>query len=54
MAKPTQAKEPDGKDKAEGGGPNSLIINVITTAIVCIIFIGVNYFLQSNLSLKIA
>lgn len=49
MAKPTQAKEPDGKDKAEGGGPNSLIINVITTAIVCIIFIGVNYFLQSNL-----
>ena len=49
MAKPTQAKEPDGKDKAEGGGPSSLIINVITTAIVCIIFIGVNYFLQSNL-----
>ena len=51
MAKPTQAKEPDNKekDKNEGGGANSILINVITTTIVCIIFIGVNYFLQSNL-----
>lgn len=49
MAKPTQAKEPDNKEqKAEGGG-NSILINIITTTIVCIIFIGVNYFLQSNL-----
>ncbi len=53
MAKPNQAKEevkPE-KDKAAEGaaGNNSIIINVITTTIVCIIFIGVNYFLQSNL-----
>lgn len=51
MAKPTQAKEPEKKDtdkEAQGGG-NSIIINIITTTIVCIIFIGVNYFLQSNL-----
>lgn len=49
MAKPTQAKEPENKEqKAEGGG-NSILINIITTTIVCIIFIGVNYFLQSNL-----
>ena len=50
MAKPTQAKEPENKEKAAaGGGVNSILINVITTTIVCIIFIGVNYFLQSNL-----
>ena len=51
MAKPTQAKEPENKDKDKDaqGGSNSIIINVITTTIVCIIFIGVNYFLQSNL-----
>lgn len=50
MAKPTQAKEPENKEKAAaGGGTNSILINVITTTIVCIIFIGVNYFLQSNL-----
>jgi len=50
MAKPTQAKEPETKEitKAEGGS-NSLLINIITTTIICIIFIGVNYFLQSNL-----
>ena len=54
MTKPNQAKEPDlkpEKDKGnEGGhGGNSILINIITTTIVCIIFIGVNYFLQSNL-----
>lgn len=52
MAKPTQAKEPENKEKdkpAEAGGGNSILINIITTTIVCIIFIGVNYFLQSNL-----
>ena len=49
MAKPTQAKEPENKEKPAGGGANSILINVITTTIVCIIFIGVNYFLQSNL-----
>lgn len=51
MAKPTQAKEPENKEKAAaaGGGTSSILINVITTTIVCIIFIGVNYFLQSNL-----
>ena len=52
MAKPTQAKEPEIKEKdvkPEGGGFNQILINVITTTIVCIIFIGVNYFLQSNL-----
>ncbi len=50
MAKPTQAKEPENKEpKAEGGGGNTILINIITTIIVCIIFIGVNYFLQSNL-----
>lgn len=49
MAKPTQAKEPDNKEKDLQNGGNSIIINVITTTIVCIIFIGVNYFLQSNL-----
>ncbi len=50
MAKPTQEKTPE-KDKAAGenGGSNSILINIITTTIVCIIFIGVNYFLQSNL-----
>lgn len=50
MAKPTQEKTPE-KDKAvsENGGSNSILINIITTTIVCIIFIGVNYFLQSNL-----
>lgn len=50
MAKPTQAKEPETKEIAKpdnGGG--SLLINIITTTIICIIFIGVNYFLQSNL-----
>lgn len=49
MSKPTQAKEPE-KDgiKTENGG-GSIVINIITTTIVCIIFIGVNYFLQSNL-----
>lgn len=52
MAKPNQIKEPEPKEKdkaQEGGGGNSILINVITTTIVCIIFIGVNYFLQSNL-----
>lgn len=50
MAKPTQAKEPEKKDvDKDANGSNSIIINVITTTIVCIIFIGVNYFLQSNL-----
>lgn len=50
MAKPTQAKEPEkDKEKGEGGGAGSILINIITTTIVCIIFIGVNYFLQSNL-----
>lgn len=50
MAKPTQAKDPEKeKDKGEGGGANAILINIITTTIVCIIFIGVNYFLQSNL-----
>ncbi len=50
MSKPTQEKTPE-KDKAvnENGGSNSILINIITTTIVCIIFIGVNYFLQSNL-----
>ena len=50
MAKPNQAQEPDNKEKKDGGiGGNSILINIITTTIVCIIFIGVNYFLQSNL-----
>lgn len=51
MAKPTQAKEPDNKEKdaKADGGNNQILINIITTTIVCIIFIGVNYFLQSNL-----
>lgn len=51
MAKPTQAKEPDNKEKdtKADGGSNQILINIITTTIVCIIFIGVNYFLQSNL-----
>ncbi len=50
MAKPTQVKEPEIKDKdSKTGGGSSILINIITTTIVCIIFIGVNYFLQSNL-----
>lgn len=51
MAKPTQAKEPETKEKdvKPEGGSNQILINIITTTIVCIIFIGVNYFLQSNL-----
>ena len=52
MAKPTQSpKEPEIKEKEKNadGGNNTILINVITTTIVCIIFIGVNYFLQSNL-----
>ncbi len=52
MAKPTQAKEPEIKEKEKNdsnNSSNSIMINVITTTIVCIIFIGVNYFLQSNL-----
>lgn len=50
MAKPTQEKAPDTKEKDNASnGVSSIIINVITTTIVCIIFIGVNYFLQSNL-----
>ena len=50
MAKPTQVKEPEIKDKEQkSGGGHSILINIITTTIVCIIFIGVNYFLQSNL-----
>ena len=50
MAKPTQAKEPEIKEVAKpDGGGSSLLINIITTTIICIIFIGVNYFLQSNL-----
>ena len=51
MAKPTQAKEPEVqvKETKPDNGVNQILINVITTTIVCIIFIGVNYFLQSNL-----
>lgn len=51
MAKPNQTKEPEktDKDKAPEGGANAIIINIVTTVIVCVIFIGVNYFLQSNL-----
>lgn len=53
MAKPNQTKEPEKKDKdktsEEMGSANALIINIVTTIIVCVIFIGVNYFLQSNL-----
>lgn len=53
MAKP-QRKEDVKPDKEkqqqqEGGGSSSIIINIVTTAIICVIFIGVNYFLQSNL-----
>lgn len=52
MAKPNQIKEPENKEKdkaVEGSGVNAIVINLITTIIVCIIFVGVNYFLQSNL-----
>ena len=51
MAKPTQARDPEPKEKEKSNenGTNTIMINVITTTIVCIIFIGVNYFLQSNL-----
>ena len=51
MAKPTQERTPEKeKDvKQEGGNNSSILINIVTTTIVCIIFIGVNYFLQSNL-----
>lgn len=53
MAKP-QKKE-DAKPEKEklqdnsSGGSGSILINIVTTAIICVIFIGVNYFLQSNL-----
>ena len=51
MAKPTQEKTPEKERdiKQEGGNGSSILINIVTTTIVCIIFIGVNYFLQSNL-----
>ena len=49
MSKPTQAKEPEKEGTKTEGGSGSIVINIITTTIVCIIFIGVNYFLQSNL-----
>ncbi len=51
MAKPTQEKIPEKEkdSRAEGGSGNTILINIVTTTIVCIIFIGVNYFLQSNL-----
>ena len=53
MAKPQRKEDvkPD-KEKQQqqvGGGSSSIIINIVTTAIICVIFIGVNYFLQSNL-----
>ena len=34
MAKPTQAKEPETKDKETQSEGNSILINVITTTIV--------------------
>lgn len=52
MAKPQKkedAKPEKEKQQQDGGGSNSIIINIVTTAIICVIFIGVNYFLQSNL-----
>ena len=52
MAKPQKkedTKPEKDKQQQDGGGSNSIIINIVTTAIICVIFIGVNYFLQSNL-----
>ena len=53
MAKP-QKKEDSKPEKEKqqdnsSGGSGSILINIVTTAIICVIFIGVNYFLQSNL-----
>ena len=44
-AKPEKEKQQDNSS----GGSGSILINIVTTAIICVIFIGVNYFLQSNL-----
>lgn len=49
MAKPTQENTNDKDIKQEGNNPSFILINIVTTTIVCIIFIGVSYFLQSNL-----
>lgn len=50
MSKPNnQPKEPEVRIEKNNGSGNSLVSNIITTTIVCVIFIGVNYFLQSNL-----
>lgn len=51
MSKPQKNEEakPEKDKQQEGGSSNSIIINIVTTAIICVIFIGVNYFLQSNL-----
>ena len=46
MAKPTQENTNDKDIKQEGNNPSFILINIVTTTIVCIIFIGVSYFLQ--------
>ncbi len=58
MAKPDQAK--DIKPKAEGEGAAKakapvnenmkvIIINLITTVLICVLFLSVSYILQANL-----
>lgn len=51
MSKPQKKEEakPEKEKQQEGGSSSSILINIVTTAIICVIFIGVNYFLQSNL-----
>lgn len=48
-AKKEEAKPEKEKTQDSSGSSNSIVINIVTTAIICVIFIGVNYFLQSNL-----
>lgn len=54
MVRPTKPKEMKPKTDAASGssggdGNKLLIINSITTILICIVFIGSNYFIQNNL-----
>lgn len=57
MAKPNQGKEAKPKAEGEGAKPKFqvddnmkvIVINLLTTVLICVLFLSVNYILQSNL-----
>ncbi|MDD3238086.1 MAG: flagellar basal body-associated FliL family protein [Candidatus Gastranaerophilales bacterium] len=59
MAKPNAPKDiapkkPNEENKDKGAGTKILIVNVLTTAIICGLFLAANYFIQDSMFKKIS